>query len=198
MVAFRVRSPKVWLWRWRRNPLRRPSDRLEAWVVLVAWAVTVVGGVLAGIAATHSVAHGLAQERAEWRPVTARLTEAAPQPSSTSGSGSASGERVWAPVRWTGADGSVHTGQARVALGSSKGSPVTVWTDRHGLLVTKPATRSEAEVRATMVGILAGVAAAAVPFAGGRLARGRLERRRLDQWDAAWARFGPTWGRKPG
>jgi hypothetical protein len=26
----------------------------------------------------------------------------------------------------------------------------------------------------------------------------RLERRRLDQWDAEWARVGPQWGHKTG
>jgi hypothetical protein len=47
-----------------------------------------------------------------------------------------------------------------------------------------------------VIGGLAGVCAAAVPFVGGRVLRGRLERRRMDQWDAEWARFGPLWGRK--
>lgn len=42
MAAFR--GPKVWLWRWRRNPLRRRSDALEAWIMLTAWAFTVLGG----------------------------------------------------------------------------------------------------------------------------------------------------------
>ncbi|MET7440297.1 hypothetical protein [Streptomyces sp. NPDC005568] len=48
----------------------------------------------------------------------------------------------------------------------------------------------------SLVGTLAGVGAAAVPFASGQLVRGRLERRRMAQWDEEWARFGPLWGRK--
>ncbi|WP_449343592.1 Rv1733c family protein [Streptomyces yaanensis] len=189
MTAFR--GPRVWLWRWRRNPLRRRSDALEAWIVLAVWAVTVAGGVLAGLAATHSVERGLARERAEWRPVVALLAEDA--------AATASGaERVWVKVRWTGTDGSSHAGQARVAAGSRTGTAVTVWTDREGLLVTQPVTESQAQVRAAMVGVLVGVGVAAVPFVGGRIVRERLERRRMAQWDEAWERFGPMWGRKTG
>ncbi|GDY78696.1 hypothetical protein SAV31267_081810 [Streptomyces avermitilis] len=123
------------LWRWRRNQLRRRSDVLEAWVLLSAWTVTVLCGVLTGLAAAHSVEQGLARERAEWRPVRALVAEDAPESSAAASSGA---DRVWAKVRWTTANGSTHSGQARVAAGSATGTPVTVWTDRDGLLVTKP------------------------------------------------------------
>ncbi|MEU1452382.1 Rv1733c family protein [Streptomyces avermitilis] len=209
MTAFR--GPQAWmsrwrrnplarwrrnpLWRWRRNPLRRRSDVLEAWVMLAAWTVTVLCGVLTGLAAAHSVEQGLARERAEWHPVRALVAEDAPEPSAAASSGA---DRAWAKVRWTTANGSTHSGQARVAAGSTTGTPVTVWTDRDGLLVTKPVPPSEARVRGVTVGLLVGVSAAAGPFVGGRLVRGRLERRRMEQWDEGWARFGPMWGRKTG
>jgi hypothetical protein len=193
MAAFR--GPKVWLWRWRRNPLRRPGDTLEAWIVLAAWTLTVLGGVLGGLMATQNVEHGLARERAEWHTVAARLTENAPTTSNpgTPGSG---GDKVWAKVRWSAPDGSARDGQARVFGGSSVGSTVKVWTDHDGRLVTKPATPSQARLRASLVGVLAGVSVAGVPFVGGRLVRGRLERRRMDQWDEEWLRTAPLWGRR--
>ncbi|MGW2553307.1 Rv1733c family protein [Streptomyces sp. NPDC001635] len=188
MTAFR--GPGVWWWRWRRNPLRRRSDALEAWIVLTVWAATVTGGVLAGTAAAHTVERGLARERAERRPVVALLAEDAPR---AAGAGP-----VWADVRWKGEDGAFHLGQARVAAGTPTGTAVTVWSDRDGFLVTQPATASAAHVRAAMVGLMMGAGAAAVPILGGRIARDGLERRRMAQWDAAWARFGSTWGRKTG
>jgi hypothetical protein len=191
MAAFR--GPKVWLWRWRRNPLRRRGDRLEAWVVLSVWSLTVLGGVAAGLLATRSVENNLERQRVEWRPVVAQLTEDAPGTATASGS---TAERVWAEVRWTAADGSVHTGQARVEPASSTGTTVTVWTDSDGLLVTKPATESEARLRSALIGVLMGVSTAGVSFMGGRVLRGRLERRRMDQWDEEWERIGPLWGRK--
>ncbi|MGW0707450.1 Rv1733c family protein [Streptomyces sp. NPDC002643] len=191
MVAFR--GPRVWLWRWRRNPLRRRSDRLESWVVLATWALTLVGGVVAGLLAAESVESGLARQRAEWRPTAAMLTEDAPEPSSTSGPGA---EKVWAKVRWTAPDGTERHGQARVDPATLMGAPVTVWTDTEGLLVTKPATESQARLRAGLVGGLAGLCVAAMPYVGGRLVRSRLERLRMDQWDEEWERIGPLWERK--
>ncbi|KFG06768.1 MULTISPECIES: hypothetical protein [Streptomyces] len=193
MVAFR--GPKVWLWRWRRNPLRRRADRLESWVVLITWALTLFGGVAVGLAAAGSVESGLARQRAEWRPVEAVLTEDAPEPSAPEGTGTGPA-KVWAKVRWTAPDGSARTGQARVDPAVLMGARVTVWTDARGLLVTKPASEAQARLRATLVGGLAGAFAAAVPLVGGRLVRGRMERRRMDQWDVEWARIGPLWERK--
>ncbi|MFD9319997.1 hypothetical protein ACFWDQ_20360 [Streptomyces sp. NPDC060053] len=193
-MAFR--GPKVWLWRWRRNPLKRRADTVEAWVVLGVWALTVLAGLLAGWATAGSVEHGLARERVEWRPLLGRLTEQAPGKAAVNGS--TAGDQVWAKVGWTGPDGSAHQGQVRVGPGSAAGTPVTVWTDRQGRLVTKPATAAQARLRASLVGGLAGVGAATLPFAGGRVLRGRLERRRVEQWDVDWARFDALRGRPTG
>ncbi|MFS4092668.1 hypothetical protein [Streptomyces sp. AF1A] len=191
-MAFR--GPKVWLWRWRRNPLKRRADVVEGWVVLGAWLLTVLAGVLAGLTAARSVEHGLARERAEWRPAVARVVGRAPGRTPAQKE-APSGERVWAKVRWTVADGSTRTGEVRVAPGSGAGSPVTVWTDPQGRLVNRPTTVFEAAFRAGLVGGLVGISAAAVPFVGGLVLRGRLERGRMMAWDTEWARLGPQWGR---
>ncbi|MEU1010893.1 hypothetical protein [Streptomyces sp. NPDC005890] len=190
------RGPKVWLWRWRRNPLKRRADVVEAWVVLGACLLTVLAGVLAGLAAAGSVEDGLARERAAWRPAVARVVKQVPGSSRRHGShASSTGERIWAEVRWTVPDGSAHTGQVRVEPGSKPGTPVTVWTDPQGHLVSRPTTASEAAFRATLIGLLVGVSAAAVPFVAGLAVRGRLERRRMEAWDTEWSRLGPQWGR---
>ncbi|MGY4927145.1 Rv1733c family protein [Streptomyces sp. 900105755] len=203
------RGPKVWLWRWRRNPLKRRADTMEAWVLLGAWLLTLLAGVFAGVAAARSVEDGLARERVEWHPVVAHVLDKAPgsadaksgssgSSESSKSSDSSNGERVWARVGWTVADGSAHSGQARVPAGSRVGTPVTVWTDLQGHLVTRPVTTSEAHLRSALIGGLVGLSAAAVPFVAGLVARGRLERRRMDRWDAEWARLGPQWGRMTG
>jgi hypothetical protein len=188
-----LRGPKVWLWRWRRNPLKRRADTVEAWVLLAAWTLTVLAGVLAGLATARTVEQGMARERVEWRPVVALLTEQAPG-ARDSRAGTSSGTSVWAEVRWSAPDGAAHTGQARVRPGSGVGTPVTVWTDPRGRLVTRPATASEARTRAVLVGGLAGGCAASVPFFAGRALRSRMESTRIDQWGYEWARFGPLWG----
>ncbi|MEU2879366.1 hypothetical protein ABZ651_24505, partial [Streptomyces sp. NPDC007070] len=38
-----TRRAGVRWWRWRRNPLRRTSDVVEAWLLLVAWTLAVLG-----------------------------------------------------------------------------------------------------------------------------------------------------------
>ncbi|MFC5253762.1 hypothetical protein [Streptomyces cinereospinus] len=188
-----LRGPRVWLWRWRRNPLRRRSDRVEAWALLGVWVLSALAGVAAGLTVSRTVEEQLARERVEWRPAEARLTGPAPGPSpARSGASRAAqvpAEPVWAEVRWTAPDGSGRTGQARVRPGSPAGTPVTVWTDRRGRLVTEPTGPSQARVRAALTGAVAGAGAAAVPVAGGRCLRGHVERRRLDRWEADWSRF---------
>ncbi|MFJ7335889.1 hypothetical protein ACIQU3_21615 [Streptomyces sp. NPDC101110] len=191
-----LRGPRVWLWRWRRNPLKRRADRVEAWVVLGVWTLTVLLGLLAGTSAARSVEDGLARERVEWRPLVARLAERAP--GAAPENARARAEQVWATARWTAADGSEHSGQLRVPAGSAAGAPVTVWTDPEGRQVTRPVTESQARVRAALTGGVAGVCAAAVPLLAGRALRGRLERRRIDRWAVEWSRFGPMWGRTAG
>ncbi|MGW7214428.1 Rv1733c family protein [Streptomyces collinus] len=192
-----LRGPKVWLWRWRRNPLKRRADRVEAWVVLGVWTLTVLTGVLAGTSVSRSVEDGLARERVEWRPLVARLAERAPG-TATENARVSRAEQVWATARWTAADGSRRSGQLRVPAGSAAGAPVTVWTDSEGRQVTRPVTASQARVRALLIGGVAGLCGAAVPLIAGHALRGRLECRRIDQWDAEWARFGPMWGRTAG
>ncbi|MFF9585441.1 hypothetical protein [Streptomyces achromogenes] len=189
------RGPKVWLWRWRRNPLRRRADVVEAWVVLGAFLLTVLAGVLAGLAAAGAVEHGLARERALRRPTVARVVTPVPAKSAAREDRASAGERAWTQVRWTAVDGSAHTGRIRVRSGSGPGTPVTVWTDPRGRLVDRPTTASEAALRATLIGLLVGVSAAAVPCVAGLAVRGRLERRRMRAWDTEWARLGPQWGR---
>ncbi|OLZ71992.1 hypothetical protein AV521_08595 [Streptomyces sp. IMTB 2501] len=188
-----IRGPKVWLWRWRRSPLKRRADVMEAWVVLGTWLLTVLAGVSAGLVAAHSVENGLAKERADWGPVVARVVGRAPGEAPLHGHTSA-GDRVWAEVRWTVADGSAHTGQVRVRPGSKAGTPVTVWSDPQGHLVNRPTSAAEAAFRGALIGCLVGVSAAAVPFIGGLAVRARLERRRMDAWDTEWARLGRQWG----
>src|SRR5690349_3819265 len=116
MAAFR--GPGVWLWRWRRNPLRRRSDVLEAWIMLAAWVFTVLGGAVAGLATVGAVENSLARERAESRTVPAQLIEDAREASGPAG------RVVWTRVRWTAPDGTVRSGQVRVAAGTLADTPV--------------------------------------------------------------------------
>jgi len=190
----RTRVRKVPLWRWRHNPLKRRSDRVEAWIVLAGWTLALAAGLLAGTAAGTQVQHGLTARRAQVRPVAAVLTRDAPRtPVMTIHGGDP--DTVWASLRWTGTDGRAHIGCTRVEPGKAAGARVTVWTDG-GRLVTRPATATEARVRTALVAGAAGLGAGGVVLVGVRPACACLDRRRLAEWTAEWERVGPAWRRR--
>lgn len=71
---------KVRLWRWRRNPLRRRSDVIEAWVVLCGWLLALVGAVFGGLVAADAVVRSAEHQRAQSHKVTAVLVKDAEDP----------------------------------------------------------------------------------------------------------------------
>ncbi|QOV34016.1 hypothetical protein IM697_28065 [Streptomyces ferrugineus] len=191
----RTRPPRLGLWRWRRNPLRRRSDVVEAWIVLVGWTVALIGGLLAGQAVAASVDHTLAARRAEAHPVSAVLTQDASADSSLAAVETGD-DRVWVKVRWTAADGSAHTGRAKADPGTTAGSAVPVWTDRTGALVAEPASATQARLQAALAGVLATAGAGAGALTCTWLVRGRLVRRRMAEWAEEWERVGPRWRKR--
>ncbi len=192
----RTTGTRVRLWRWRRNPLRRRSDRLEAWIVVVTWFLVLLAGVLAGRAAAGAVDDELAVRRAHSHAVRAVLT--ADVATTRQAVSEYSDGSVWANVRWTAADGSEHSGLTKVQPGLKAGAPLTVWTDRAGMLVAKPATVAQAGLQAALAGALVGLSAAGGVLVCGWLARGLLDRRRMAEWDREWERVGPRWRRTTG
>lgn len=188
----RTRVKRVWLWRRRRNPLRRRSDVVEAWIVLVTCLVALLGGLLVGEAAGSATERGLLARRAAAHTVTAVLVENADGTSKVTTAGT--DELVRAKVRWTAPDGSTRAGQTRVEPGSVAGTSVTVWIDRGGNLVRTPPTAVEARLQGTLTGVLVAIGTGALVVGCGWLARLRLDRRRLRDWEAEWARVAPSGG----
>ncbi|MFG2881431.1 hypothetical protein ACGFYV_03765 [Streptomyces sp. NPDC048297] len=185
-----------WLWRWRPNSLRRHSDVVEAWIVIATWLLVLAGGVVAGAVAAQATDSAFAARAARVHAVSARLTDAAPKnPAADGGYGNG---RVWAAVRWSDADGSVHTDRAQVLAGAPAGSRVTVWTDRTDHVVPAPVTGTSATVQAVLTGALVAPLAGAAVWCVGWVVRFRLVRRRLAEWDEEWKQIGPRWGNLSG
>ncbi|MEU3980842.1 hypothetical protein AB0F77_12115 [Streptomyces sp. NPDC026672] len=181
------------LWRWRSNPLRRRDDVIEAWLVLVVWAVVVVGGALAGAVTASAAAGVLAEQRAERRPVRAVLVT------------DATGTPVWgaagkvrATVRWTGPDGTPRSGLTAVGTGLRAGDRVDTWQDGRGRLTPPPTTGREAAVEAATLGAAAACAFAGLALGAGATALWRLDRHRLTAWDHEWALVDPHWNHRTG
>ncbi|MFK0128244.1 hypothetical protein ACIQSP_33625 [Streptomyces nigra] len=183
---------KMRWWRWRRNPLKRRSDVIEAWVVLCAWLFALIGGLFAGLAAADAVVGSAERIRSESRRVTAVLVRDAEEPGPARVT---TDHLVWATVRWTDPDGTPHSDEARVPPKTKAGSKVQVWTDRHGAVANEPLSGAETTLHAVSGGLLAGSGAAGLVLGAGWVVRLAMERRRLAQWDAEWARLDtpPRW-----
>ncbi|MES9523566.1 Rv1733c family protein [Streptomyces capoamus] len=184
------------LWRWRSNPLRRREDVVEAWIVLIVWALALLGGALAALVTAGAAENQYAEQRAHRHSVRAVLLADAPHGVTTKWSADS---RVQGSVRWTAPDGTLRTGRTLVDGGLKAGTPVTVWQDDQGRLVlSKPAGRAEGHVEAGLFGAAAALAVAAPVFGAGAAARAWLDRRRLAHWDQEWDLVGPQWGPRTG
>ncbi|MFD7702045.1 hypothetical protein [Streptomyces caelestis] len=189
-----ARPRRVRLWRWRRNPLRRRSDLIEAWLVLAVLVLALLLGAFSGLTAAAAVDGSLAERRERTTPVPAVLTEDA---AGLSASVTENGDGgVWAKVRWTASDGTDRTGRAEVDPGSPAGTEVTVWTDPAGRLVSAPPEGAEARFQTVMAGATVAVAVGGLVLFGGWLARARLRLRRLAEWEDEWRRVEPSWRKR--
>ncbi|MER6628945.1 hypothetical protein ABT301_11970 [Streptomyces sp. NPDC000987] len=184
-------------WRWRHNPLRRRSDVLEAWILLVAWTAAVCAAVVAGVLGFRAMERLAERERADRLPVAAVVTGVLP------GSGrdlftGVRRDRVPATVRWTDREGRPHTGTTDVPGAARRGAGVRAWTDGRGHLVPAPVPAAEAATRAVLAGTGAAFVTGVTVLAGGYLVRLGVERRATDRWGTDWERADRRWGHTTG
>ncbi|MEW2529537.1 hypothetical protein [Streptomyces sp. NPDC047071] len=185
---------RIRCWRWRRGPLRRRSDVVEAWTVLVVGLVLFLGVPAAGAAAGLAV-HAQAEETARTATatrhrVTATLTSDAPPPAPAVGTV----PLYDVPARWTTPDGTERTGHARVAAGSRRGEHAAVWLDRRGRVAGAPPDAQDVALRTASAALAAGAATALVALLARHAVGHALDRRRLAAWEREWRRTGPEWG----
>lgn len=189
--------PFIWrIVRWLgvdRNPLRRPTDRIESAIRIALVLAFLAGGpVLAVTVGRATSASGLAEVRSEraWQRVDAVVIKPAP-PSATPYGTVAT---TWVPGRWEVAPGRVRTGFVPAAAGTPAGAVITVWLDRAGRVTgQQPLTPGVVLLRVVVAEILAliGAGFAAFVLAGG--VRWLLNRRRLARWATEWSMVGPRW-----
>jgi hypothetical protein len=176
-----------------RNPLRRPTDRVQSWFTVLFLLVLVLGLPMAALSAGHAayasqmrVVH--AQEAARHQ-ITARLAEAAP---GGPGQSDVTELRI-AKVGWTGEDGARHTGVATVPGGADAGTEVRLWVGPDGNLAQPPASPSTARTMGWFTGTLTAAVVLAAAFAGRARVRQVLDRRRYARWEAEWKVVEPAW-----
>ncbi|MGW2410323.1 Rv1733c family protein [Streptomyces sp. NPDC001739] len=185
----------MWWWRFRRSPLRRTSDLVEAWLLLVAWVLGVVGGAAGGLVTAVMAERSFEEERSGRRQVVAVLMGNAMDTVTTR---TGDGNRAKAEVRWEAPDGRTRTGWTSVIPHASAGTRMPLWTNHQGDLVSQPPDGSDAMLWAGVAGVGATAVAGGVVWAGTRALRALLQRHRLKQWAVEWARADTRWGGRTG
>ncbi|MEU6139828.1 hypothetical protein ABZ848_05625 [Streptomyces sp. NPDC047081] len=185
-------------WRWRRNPLRRRSDVVEAWTALVAAVLLFVGAPLVG-ALVGWWAHGEARsvaaaERAERHRVRAKVIGTTPDQLPSVQGGREHSFRV--DVRWTDPVTGTHTTRARVPAGTGHGDTVDVWLDAQGRTVSPPPGQTQIWQHTVTIGTCAAGGTVAVVLLANAVIHRVTLGHRLTEWEAEWTRTEPLWTRR--
>lgn len=178
--------------RFDRNPLRRPSDRIETAVLAVLMIAFLVGAPFAAMA-TGAWIHGmaeraqLAQQESRFQVQAVVLTVTAQPPV-----GEAAVSDL-AQARWQAPDGREVTGEVPAPAGTRVGQTLPVWTDQTGVLTTAPLVNSQVSDQTVLAEVLGVIALAGVLTLAGEVAFWALNRRRMADWDADWHTTEPRW-----
>ncbi|MFG2990510.1 hypothetical protein ACGFZK_14685 [Streptomyces sp. NPDC048257] len=194
------------VWRWRRNPLRRPTDLFEAWMAFAALVCVLVVapaiGWVAGLQVDGTLQRAAHVQRQERHLVPAVVVRPAPETAAAAGTSADPSAQRTAPQRtrivaaWTAPDGSSHQGTVPAAEEPPRpGDRFRIWTDARGRLVGQPLDPSAAVFHAGMAGLAAAICVATLVETVRRLVVRRLMHRRYIRLDRAWAAAGPDWGR---
>jgi len=171
---------------------------VEAWTVIVVAVALCVGAPVAGAVAArwaHDEARAsTAAQRAERHRVRAVTVGG-----TVAGEPSALGGRQHlyrVRVLWTEPGAGARTATAHVPAGTRRGDAVDLWLDARGRTVAPPPGAAAVWQHTVVVGVCAtGVTAGAVLLALTAVRR-TVVRRRLAEWERAWARTEPEWTRR--
>ncbi|MGV9457094.1 Rv1733c family protein [Streptomyces sp. NPDC003635] len=191
------------LWRWRHNPLRRPTDLAEAWVglsaLLLILVLAPVSGALTGGLAQDALQESVREQRAARHQVTATVARPLDDsPFNADPEAAASGREVRTRVLadWTAPDGTDRHGPVTARIENPEpGERFTIWTDRQGRIAARPLDSATATTHAVLAGLGAALVVIGMVECARRLIVWRMVRRRYARWDQAWDRAGPDWGR---
>lgn len=192
------------LWRWRRNPLCRRSDRIEGWLALASLALVVLGmptvGWLCGGVVHQELLAQMEEQRRSRHLVWATVDRIVPQRPATPDPDALTDRDglVRVAAVWRGVDGSTHNGLIDTDRSLEPGQRFRIWVDGHNRVAPRPLTAEAASSQALLAGLAAGAATAALVETGRRIAVRHLLRLRYTQLDQEWSRFGRDPGRDSG
>lgn len=190
------------VWRWRHNPLRRATDRCEAWLALTAFLMLMLAapavGWLCGARTDAALQTSVRAQRADRHLTTAvvvRRVAGARYAADPEISGGAM-RRTEVVARWHTPDGAARTATVTTASrNASPGARVRIWTDGEGAPALRPMDMPTAHTHAALAGFGAAMLSALLIECVRRLILRRMTWRRYERIDRAWAAVGPDWGR---
>jgi hypothetical protein len=177
------------------NPLRRRTDRVGACFAALLLATFLISAPVLSVTAIGWAGRTGAtgqQAARSWHRVSAVLWQAAP---AASLSREALGFTL-AQARWTAPDGRARAGAIPVSAGLAAGHKVPLWVDEAGLPTGPPPSHGTTVARKATAGVVATVALGIMLLCLASAGRWMLDRRRLADWEAAWAAVGPQWTRR--
>jgi hypothetical protein len=173
------------------NPLRRASDRAEAWIRAGLLVIFLTAGPVAALAAGQWTAHAAGTGTSvQPHAVQAVLLQPATAPARPAAA--VRGVQVWVKAWWESAGGSARTGEVPAPAGAAAGTAVTVWLTASGR-VTRPPQRGGFVFAAVLTAMMTLIVAAFAVLAVLRLVQRFLNWRRVAAWEAAWRATGPRW-----
>lgn len=178
-----ARMPRLLVRLFGRNPLVRSTDRVEAFFLVLAFAVSILALPVAAAVGTavHETRSLVYAEQAQTRQkVVATIT------GESDGRRNLSSPTVTAPARWVAA-GTEHTGMVVTQRAVKPGDRVDVWVDEQGSPVSKPMFSALDEAVAGGAALWFGVVIAAGALFG--LARALLDRSRHAGWQRDFDRM---------
>ena len=191
------------VWRWRHNPLRRATDRREAWVALFALLLMVLAapalGWVCGSYTDDALQKSVRAQQAGRRATTAVVLRRAPRPPRFVTDPEVSSEhtsQIPVVARWKAPDGTARRGTVTTSSRkTAPGTKVEIWTDLDGRPAPRPMDAPTARTHAVLAGL--GTTMLAVGLVEGvrQLIVRHMMRRRYTRIDQDWARTGPDWGR---
>ena len=184
---------------WSHNPLRRTSDRVEAWATMVLIAAMVLIAPWLAAKAAHATYRDdirtTAYEEAHRYAVRAVLLEDASWQADSTDSTEGGGpppDLVPTSARWSLRDGVVRTETVLAHVGQRAGSTMVIWVDDRGALSGPPGHRSpQTDAMLVAVLTLCAVAGALAGVLG--IIRWMLNRHRLRSWQAEWTVIERRW-----
>jgi hypothetical protein len=180
MDTFTVRLPRwpVLLRLLGRDPLVRTIDRIEALVMVLALAVSLLAAPIAAAIGTavYDTSRRTYAEQAETRHTVAAIVTdvgVSPQIARTG--------TTTVPARWTAA-GAEHTGAVKVQSTVETGDTVEIWVDNNGAQVPAPSSTSRAAAEAAMGALVLWICMVAIATTLFTLTRAACDRIRFRRW----------------